>query len=349
VCRRLRIHDASRHEVEIVNELILHSAVRTVAIAGGRTSRRAFARCLAATVVLTATRTILAQDALIAARDLYRAAAYEEALVRLDNLRGAGRVADEGRFIEQYRAFCLLALGRTAEAERAMEAVVTAAPSFRPSDADESPRVNSVFREVRRRMLPGIIHQQYAQSKAAFDRHDSVSARAGFQRVLDLLADADIASVVNQPPLSELRTLASGFRDLSARAVPRPSPVPLMPQKSSAAALPAAVPSIRHAPAPQHLTERIYSIQDASVIPPIVVRESWAALAGVFAVRTGTIEIVIDETGTVAAAAMTTAVNAVYDRLALTEAKRWRYKPATLDAVPVKFRKVIKLDLNATR
>jgi hypothetical protein len=344
VCRKPRINDASRHEVEILNGLIFHSAVRTVAIAADRSSRRAFARCLAATVVLTAARTIFAQDALIAARDLYRAAAYEEALVRLDGLRGSAHVADEGRFIDQYRAFCLLALGRTAEAERAMEAVVTAAPSFRPSDAEESPRVNSAFREVRGRMLPVIIQQRYAQAKAAFDRHDAVSARAGFQQVLDLLADVDIAAVVNRPPLSELRTLAAGFRDLSAKAAPPTSAVPLMPPKP-AAALPAAVSSIRREPMPQ----RIYGIEDASVVQPIVVRESWAALAGVFAVRAGIIEIVIDETGAVAAATMTTAVNAVYDRLALTEAKRWRYKPATLDGVPVKFRKVIQLDLTATR
>jgi hypothetical protein len=331
-----------------VTELILHSAVRTVAIAADRSSRRTFACCLAATVVLTAARTLLAQDALIAARDLYRAAAYEEALVRLDTLRGSAHVADEGRFIEQYRAFCLLALGRTAEAERAMEAVVTAAPSFRPSDAEESPRVNSAFREVRRRVLPGIVQQQYAQAKAAFDRHDSASARAGFQQVLDLLTDADIAPVVNQPPLSELRTLAVGFRDLSAKAAPPLSAVPLMSSKP-AVALPAAVPSIRREQTLQSSPERIYGVEDASVVQPVVVRESWTALAGVFAVRTGIIEIVIDETGAVAAATMTTAVNAVYDRLALSTAKRWRYRPATLDGVPVKFRKVIQLDLTATR
>ncbi len=331
-----------------MNELIFHSAPRTVGIAGGRSSTRAFARCLAATVVLTAARTLLAQDALIAARDLYRAAAYEEALVRLDSLRGSAHVADEGRFIEQYRAFCLLALGRTAEAQRAMEAVVVAAPSFRPSDAEESPRVNSAFREVRGRVLPGIIQQRYAGAKAAFDRHDSASARAGFQQVLDLLADVDIAPVVNQPPLSELRTLAAGFRDLSARAAPPTSALPLTSPKP-AAALPAAVSSIKREPASQPLPQRIYGIADASVVQPVVVRESWAALAGVFTVRTGTIEIVIDETGAVAAAPMTTAVNAVYDRLALTEARRWRYKPATLDGVPVKFRKVILLDLTATR
>jgi hypothetical protein len=119
---------------------------------------------------------------------------------------------------------------------------------------------------------------------------------------------------------------------------PRPAP-----------ALPAAVPSIRREPASQPSRELIHGIEDTGVVPPVVVRESWQALANVFAVRTGVVEIVIDETGAVAGATMKTAVNAVYDRLALTEARRWRYKPATLDGVPVKFRKVIVLDLSATR
>jgi TonB family protein len=315
-----------------VNESILHGAVRTIAIA----------------VVLTAARATFAQDALVVARDLYRAAAYDDALVRLDNLRGSAHGSADGRFIEQYRAFCLLALGRTAEAERAIEAVVVAAPSFRPSDADESPRVRSAFSEVRRRVLPGIIQQQYAQAKAAFDRNDSASATTGFQQVLDLLADADVASAVNQPPLAELQTLATGFRDLSARAAPQRAALPALsptPPRPTAA-LPAA---IRPEPAAQAVPRGIYSAEDPTVAPPVIVRESWATLADVFAVRVGVIAIVIDETGAVETATMLVAVNAVYDRLALTTAKRWRYKPATVAGVPVKFRRVILLDLKATR
>jgi TonB family protein len=93
----------------------------------------------------------------------------------------------------------------------------------------------------------------------------------------------------------------------------------------------------------------IYSAEDPTVVPPVVVRESWTALADVFAVRVGVIAVVIDETGGVETATMVVAVNAVYDRLAVTTAKRWRYRPATVDGVPVKFRKVILLDLKATR
>lgn len=331
-----------------MNESIIHGVPRIVASAASRSSMRVFAGWLAAIVVVSVARATFAQDALVVARDLYRAAAYDDALVRLDTLRGSAHGAADGRFIEQYRAFCLLALGRTAEAERAIEAVVMSAPFFRPSDADESPRVRAVFSDVRRRVLPGIIQQQYVQAKAAFDRDDSPSAKAGFQQVLDLLADADVASVVNQPPLAELRTLATGFRDLSARAAPAPAALapPAATPPKLATALPAAIGRQLGAPP---LPNGIYSAEDPTVVPPVVVRESWAALADVFAVRVGVIAVVIDETGGVETADMVVAVNAVYDRLALATAKRWRYRPATVDAVPVKFRKVILLDLKAIR
>ncbi|MEN3337692.1 MAG: hypothetical protein V7647_1368 [Acidobacteriota bacterium] len=332
-----------------MNKSVRHGAVERVAItAPGRGSRRAAARYLAAIVVMTAANTAVAQDALGAARALYQSAAYDEALVRLNTLRATAHPGDEARFVEQYRAFCLLALGRTVEAERAMEAVITVAPSFRPSEADESPRVRSAFTEVRRRVLPGIIEQEYTQAKAALERHDSVSARAGFQRVLDLLADVDIAAVANQPPLSDIRALAVGFRELSAAAPSRRAPAATVGAPVAAPVEPPS-PASAGVPAAQAATDRIYGVEDGHVVRPLALRESWAPLADVFAVRTGVIEIVIDETGSVETATMSVGVNAVYDRLALTEAKRWRYKPATLDGVPVKFRKVILLDLKAAR
>ncbi len=115
-------------------------------------STRILANCLAAIIVAAMAPAAAAQDSLAAARDLYTAAAYEDALALLDRLRAADHRVDDSRFIEQYRAFCFLALGRTTDAERAIEAVVTAAPAYRPTDNDASPRVRSAFRDVRRRL-----------------------------------------------------------------------------------------------------------------------------------------------------------------------------------------------------
>ncbi|HYM26136.1 MAG TPA: hypothetical protein VEU08_23120, partial [Vicinamibacterales bacterium] len=54
------------------------------------------------------------QDSLASVRELYASAAYEDALNVLAKLP-PDRPADEARTIEQYRAFCLIALGRTGE------------------------------------------------------------------------------------------------------------------------------------------------------------------------------------------------------------------------------------------
>src|SRR5262245_12768582 len=89
---------------------------------------------VAGVVVLAAASGARAQDSLASARDLYAAAAYEDALVVLNRLRPAAD--DGGRAIQQYRAFCLLALNRGAEAQRAIEAIITEDPSYHPSDSD---------------------------------------------------------------------------------------------------------------------------------------------------------------------------------------------------------------------
>ena len=83
-------------------------------------------------LLLVVTMFAVGEDTLAAARELYAAAAYEDALAVLSKLPDTGR-PDEQRVIEQYRALCLLALGRTGEAEHAIEAVVLGDPSYRPA------------------------------------------------------------------------------------------------------------------------------------------------------------------------------------------------------------------------
>jgi len=90
-------------------------------------------------------------------------------------------------------------------------------------------------------------------------------------------------------------------------------------------------------------------MQDSDVVAPVVVRESWAALSDVFAIRTGVVTLLINELGDVDSVTMTVPVNPVYDRLALATAKNWKYRPATVNGVPVKFRRVVLLDLKTTR
>lgn len=284
--------------------------------------------------LLLMTGTVAAgQDSIAAARDLYASAAYEDALAVLNRLPDAGRAIDEARAIEQYRAFCLLALGRTAEAEHAIEAVVAAEPGYRPS-TDLSPRVRTAFSDVRRRVLPGIIQQKYMQAKAAYDRKEFANSAAQFDRVLESMNDPDAAAALSQPPLSDMRMLALGFKDLAAiAAAPPPAPAPPPPP---------AAPE----PAPVPKAPRVYTGNDLNVVMPAVIRQELPPYPGqVPFARQGMIEVLIDETGAVESAMMRVSVTAMYDALALNAAKAWRYHPATVNGAPVKYRKAVQVTI----
>jgi TonB family protein len=290
----------------------------------------------AVAVVLMTAASAFAQDSLASARDLYASAAYEDALAVLNRLHTTDQRPADGRIIEQYRAFCLLALGRGTEAEHAIEAVVSAEPTYHPSNADVSPRVRTAFSDVRRRMLPSIIQQSYAEAKAAFDRREFAAAADKFGKVLDALADPDVGAAAKQPPLSDLHTLAVGFHDLAVQASAPPPPVP-----TPAPAAPVQTP-VSSAPAPK----KIYTIVDTEVVPPTTINQSMP----MYPTRPvppgkGTLEIVIDESGMVESALIRASVNSLYDMLAVQATRAWRYKPATVNGVPVKFRKDIVITL----
>ncbi|HEY7284187.1 MAG TPA: energy transducer TonB [Vicinamibacterales bacterium] len=288
---------------------------------------------IVAALLLMSARLVAGQESIAAARDLYASAAYEDALAMLNRLPDSNRPADEVNSIEQYRAFCLLALGRTAEAEHAIELVVAAEPGYRPAN-DLSPRVRNAFTEVRRRVLPSIIQQRYMQAKTAFDKKEYATAANGFSYVLDAMNDPDVAPQAGQPPLSDIRTLAVGFKDLSVTAAAPPPPPPA----------PMTAAPVQPPPAPK--PPRIYTSNDAEVTAPAVVRQELPPFPGQVVIpRQGMIEIVIDETGAVESAMMRISVSAAYDQLALSTAKTWRYRPATLNGVPVKYRKAVQVTI----
>jgi TonB family protein len=277
-------------------------------------------------------------DSLATARDLYASAAYEDALAVLNRLPPTSQSLEETRAVEQYRALCLVALGRTAEAEHAIETVVAGDPGFRPA-TDVSPRMRTMFSEVRKRMLPAIIQKKYNWAKSAYDRKEFAAAAAEFSQVLLAMTDPDVEAAASKPPLSDLRTLAAGFRDLAETAAAPPPPPPPPP-----AAEPA--PSTASIPA----APRVFTSADTLVLPPTVIRQELPPFPGQMVVeRTGMIEVVIDEQGLVESAKMTQPVSQRYDALAVAAAKNWRYRPAMLNGVPVKYRKAVQVSVKAQR
>ena len=203
-------------------------------------------RTLACLVLAAATAVPVAAqpNPLVAARELYASARYDEALAMLNGLpqNDSGNTA-ERKYVEQYRSLCLLALGRGSEAEQAIAAVVTVDPAYFPSEAEASPRVRTAFTDVRRRLLPEIARSRYAEAKGSFERKEFPQAEQKFRNLLALLDDPDMGG-----KLGDLRVLVSGFLDLStASASPPPPPAP-EPAKVDEPPMPA--PTVSRAPAP---------------------------------------------------------------------------------------------------
>src|SRR5690242_11748707 len=101
-----------------------------------RRSSSAFVPCLIIACVIALSDRVAGEDSLAAARELYSSASYEEALAILNRLKASSVPGEQSPAIEQYRAFCLLALGRSDDAQKAIEALILTAPTYRPSDAD---------------------------------------------------------------------------------------------------------------------------------------------------------------------------------------------------------------------
>lgn len=283
-----------------------------------------------ATVILAAPANVEAQASMAAARDLYASAAYTEALVVLNGLTTSQRPREERQMVDLYRTLCLVALGRKSDADKVIEAMITQDPHYRPASDVVPPRMRTAFSDARKRLLPSLIQQRYAKAKAAFDRKDFAAASGGFQQVLDGLADPDIASAAAQTPLADLRTLAEGFRDLSAKTIG-------LPLRRSAAA-----PVV--APAQADELSHVYGPEDRNVVPPVTIRQVIPPIRGKIPTSgNAVVEVVIDARGSVESARMAVPLNGTFDRSVLVAAQLWQYQPATLDGVPVKYRKQVKV------
>jgi TonB family protein len=267
------------------------------------------------------------------ARELYAAARYDEALVILDRLRPSSDPAlGEHKIIEQYRSLCLLALGRGEEAEAAIAAVVRVDPFYRPSDAEASPRVRATFADVRRRLLPDLASSRYAEAKQAYDRKQFAAAATGFRELVRLLDDPQMHG-----RLADLRTLASGFVELAAAAAaPPPAPKEDPKPEPPAPAAPAAPP--------------IYMAEEPGIVPPVIIRQDVPAVPASIArmiKSQGVVDLTIDEQGRLVSIVFRSSLHPVYDKMLVEAARHWKYKPARLNGVPVRFRKLLAISLSS--
>jgi len=296
------------------------------------------------TVTALALATLLAQapapgagqQDLATVRELYASASYEEALTRLSE--SEDRLEYEQ--LEQYRALCLLGLGRTEEAERSLERLVIGKPLHVISDAEFSPRIVAMFRDVRKRLLPSTTRDMYAFAKDSFDKKHYVPAVTQFRELLAILADPDMAGELEG--LRDLKLLGEGFLKLAEAEVDTAKAATTARMTAAAAAAAVVV-----APPPPS----VYSAGDDGVVGPVEIERrmpAWNPASPVLrsAHYRGMLEVVINERGAVELAVMRTPVQASYDESLLEAAKRWRFEPATVRGRAVKYRKSFEIVLS---
>ena len=275
-------------------------------------------------------------DPLQAARDLYESAAYEEALSELTRVKSSVIAPDAARDVDQYRAFCLVALGRTAEAEELAESLVRKDPMMTVDRLNASPRIEAMFAAVRTRVLPSVIRDEYRAARSLM-ADKSPDAEARLTTVHRMLAEAEKIGAWDET-LSDLRILVDGFLALAHAAASEPPP----------AAEPAvAEPAAPEPSTPQPASQGVYRSGDAGVVPPVTVSQAAPYVPPVLLdlvrklKRTGIIDVVIDEQGSVQEVAVRESVNSAYDALMVAAARTWKYRPATLNDVPVRFVKSV--------
>jgi len=316
------------------------------------------------------------QDPVPNVRELYLSADYEGALTVLDLLDRP--TSDRHAELADYRVLCLLALDRRDEARRAIRAIVERDPAHRLSDVQASPRMQTAFQDLRKALLPEIVQQLYAEAKAKFEKHDP-SAADTFDRLMTLLDDPDLKDA----QLSDLRAVASGFRDLSRAASAAPEPkttseeVHLPPSRPEGAADTTLVRlKADTTNAPEPAANVAAKPTGPLTGPPDKIRVTPAGASLVFSpkpppppgvemalavsqpmpqwsrrwIKTqqnydSTLELTIDEQGNVTTVALQQPLHPMFDKALLKLAHTWKYTPARLNGTPMPFHKLIEIHI----
>jgi hypothetical protein len=296
--------------------------------------------CLAV-LVLAAASHASAQDPLNTARELYASAAYEEALTTLGRLQNSGTPPAVLEQADQYRAFCLVALGRTVDAQSVIEGLIRRNPAIQLDATDASPRIAAMFDDVRRRLLPDLVRAQYREARAAFERKDYVAAEPELARVQRMIEEAEKIDVEDES-LGDLRVLVEGFLDLArglANAENAQRAAAEAPKQVAASPAP-----VTSQPAPSAL---LVDQSSPDITPPVaIVQEVPPVPAALLPMlksgkTSGVLEVLVDELGNVERSVIRQSINAAYDEIVIRASRQWKYRPARRGDVPIKYLKTI--------
>ncbi len=215
-----------------------------------------------------------------------------------------------GLAADEWRALALVNEGRWDEAAIIFDSIVLRNPAYRLSSDGVSADAVAIFRRSKQILVPSLARSHYDAARTAFDTEDYSRAIAETDKASALLDDPDVS-----PP----EDLRDDVWRLRASAVA----------------------------ARTSLENRIYSSADADVLPPRPIGRQLPALQppGSNAQAIGRLEILVDRTGQVETVRLHTPSNAYHDRMIVSAAKAWRYRPAVRNGKPVRFNLVLMINL----
>jgi len=281
-----------------------------------------------------------AQDPLSAAREQYASADYEQALATLGGLRGSETSSSVLEQVEQYRAFCLFALGRTADAVSVAEGLVRKNPMLELDATDASPRLSAMFTDVRRRLLPTLIRERYRQARAALDDKNFLNAEPRLIEVRQMLSEAEEIKAMDEG-MADLRVLVDGFLDLTRglRESAAAEQARLAAAAKETAQKAAAPPPVIRVPtfdsSATNVTAPVAVRQEVPAVPPSLLPMFKSGETA------GQLDVLVDEFGNVEESTIRLSMQPVYDAMVLRASRQWKYQPARNGAVPVKYLKTI--------
>jgi len=192
----------------------------------------------------------------------------------------------------------------------AFDALVMSNPLYEPRTSDLSPEALAAFRTSQKLMLPMVAQRDYDQAKAALAAGDPDRALSLARQAMAII-DRRVAET---PPQlrDQLLTLVAQATDAAAA-----------------------------------LNEIVYTDADPDVVPPRQLTRQMPNTSpiGVPPHRVGWLDMIIGRDGTVEHVKLNTPLNRHHERMIVSPAKAWRFRPATRNGRPVRYRITLKVNL----
>lgn len=190
------------------------------------------------------------------------------------------------------------------------DSLVSSNPLFEPKPEDLTPEALAAFRATQLRLLPVTAQRNYYSARTAFEAGDGDTALALAREALAIID-----------------------RRLGGAPSPLRDQVQTLIQKAATAV--------------KAQNDIVYTDADADVIPPEQLTRQLPATTpiGIPPNRVGWLEMIIGRDGSVENVRLHTVLNRHHERMIVSAAKAWRYRPATRFARPVRYRILVKVNL----